>query len=115
MVKKAPRTKTSPWSASQHLRSIREMLAYLDAALEDGDASLVAAALGDIARARGMTEIASAAGLGRGLATTSPMGAEMTVMMAAIAAAATMAAIVFNMTAPCSGFAPERSLSTLSL
>jgi hypothetical protein len=43
------------------------------------------------------------------------MGAEMTVIAAAIAAAATMAAIVFNMTAPCSGFAPERSLSTLSL
>src|SRR6478752_2750566 len=52
--------------------------------------------------------MASPAGLGRGLATTSPMGAEMMVIMAAITAAATMAAIVFNMTAPCSGFAPER-------
>src|SRR6476620_1959540 len=60
--------------------------------------------------------MASAAGLGRGLATTSPMGAEMTVIAAAIAAAATMAAIVFNMTAPCSGFAPERfALDTFKL
>jgi len=33
--------------------------------LEDGDSALVAAALGDIARAKGMTEIAREAGLGR--------------------------------------------------
>src|SRR4029077_16385687 len=44
------------------------------------------------------------------------MGAEMMVIMAAITAAATMAAIVFNMTAPCSGFAPERfALDTIRL
>ena len=47
--------------------------------------------------------IASAAGWGRGLATTSVIGAEITVMVAAMIAAAKMAAIVFNMTAPCSG------------
>jgi probable addiction module antidote protein len=41
------------------------MAAYLEAALEDGDPSLVAAVLGDIARAKGMTEIARDAGLGR--------------------------------------------------
>ena len=38
---------------------------YLTAVLEDGDAALLAAALGDIARARGMTEIAKSAGITR--------------------------------------------------
>ena len=38
---------------------------YLTAILEDGDASLLAAALGDIARARGMAQIAAGAGIGR--------------------------------------------------
>ena len=41
------------------------MVAYLEAALEDGDPALVAAALGDIARAKGMTQVAKDAGLGR--------------------------------------------------
>jgi probable addiction module antidote protein len=41
------------------------MAGYLEAALEDGDPSLVAAVLGDIARAKGMTKIAKKAGLGR--------------------------------------------------
>ena len=41
------------------------MAGYLAAALEDGDAPLVVAALGDIARAKGMTRIARSAGLGR--------------------------------------------------
>ena len=38
---------------------------YLEAALSEGDASLIAAALGDIARAKGMSKVASDAGLGR--------------------------------------------------
>ena len=41
------------------------MAAYLEAALEEGDPALVAAALGDIARAKGMTNVAREAGLGR--------------------------------------------------
>lgn len=41
------------------------MAAYLEAALDEGDATVVAAALGDIARAKGMTQIARATGLGR--------------------------------------------------
>lgn len=41
------------------------MIAYVEAALEEGDAALVAAALGDIARAKGMTGVAREAGLGR--------------------------------------------------
>ena len=41
------------------------MAAYLEAALEEGEPALVAAALGDIARAKGMTQVAREAGLGR--------------------------------------------------
>ena len=41
------------------------MAAYLEAVLEDGDPTLVAAVLGDIARTRGMTQIARVARLGR--------------------------------------------------
>jgi probable addiction module antidote protein len=41
------------------------MAAYLEAALQGGDSALIAAALGDIARAKGMSQIARDAGLGR--------------------------------------------------
>ena len=56
---------TLPWDAAEHLETEEDMAAYLEAALEDGNPSLVAAALGDIARAKGMTEIARETGLGR--------------------------------------------------
>jgi probable addiction module antidote protein len=59
------KTRTKRWDAAEHLRSDEDMAEYLEAALEDGDPALVAAVLGDIARAKGMTEIARQAGLGR--------------------------------------------------
>ena len=59
------RTKTKVWDAAEHLDSEEDMAAYLEAALEDGDPALVAAALGDIARVKGMTKVAHDAGLGR--------------------------------------------------
>ena len=59
------RTRTRPWDAAKHLKTEADISAYLDAALEDGDPGLVAAALGDIARAKGMSEVARQAGLGR--------------------------------------------------
>lgn len=59
------KTKILPWDPAEHLNSEEEMAAYLEAALEEGDAALVAAALGDIARARGMTQLARDTGLGR--------------------------------------------------
>ncbi|MBM3932896.1 MAG: putative addiction module antidote protein [SAR202 cluster bacterium] len=58
-------TKTRPWDAADHLETAEDMAEYLEAALEDGDPQLVAAALGDIARAKGMATIAREAGLGR--------------------------------------------------
>src|SRR5437868_1764492 len=56
---------TKLWDAAEHLDAPGAAVAYLDAALEDGDPCLVTAALGDIARAQGMTKIANATGLGR--------------------------------------------------
>lgn len=59
------KTKTLPWDPAQHLESDEDMAAYLEAALAEGDPALVAAALGDIARAKGMTLLARETGLGR--------------------------------------------------
>ncbi|MGE3476016.1 MAG: addiction module antidote protein [Rhodospirillaceae bacterium] len=56
---------TRKWDAAENLQSKEDVAAYLDAVLEDGDSELLKAALGDIARAKGMTEIAEATGLGR--------------------------------------------------
>jgi probable addiction module antidote protein len=59
------KAKTSVWDPAEHLESEEDMAVYLEAALEEGEPALVAAALGDIARARGMAQIAKEAGLGR--------------------------------------------------
>lgn len=57
--------KTKPWDAADHLNTRAEIAAYLDAVLEDGDPDLLKAALGDIARSKGMSTIAKATGMGR--------------------------------------------------
>jgi probable addiction module antidote protein len=59
------KTQTHPWDVVQHLETDEDMAAYLEAALEDGDPAVVAAALGDIARAKGMAQLARETGLGR--------------------------------------------------
>jgi probable addiction module antidote protein len=59
------KTQTFPWDPAEHLETEEDMAIYLEAALEENDPALVAAALGDIARAKGMTQIAREAGLGR--------------------------------------------------
>lgn len=66
-LKKAARTKTVPYDVADQLRSPEEMAAYLDAWFEEApeDAAGIARALGDIARARGMTQVARDAGLSR--------------------------------------------------
>ena len=56
---------TIPWDAADTLKSKEDIAAYLDAVLEDGDLELLQAALGDIARAEGMTGIARDLELGR--------------------------------------------------
>lgn len=61
------KTKTQRYDVAEHLRTPKEMALYLDACMEesDGDAAFIAKALGDIARAQGMTRVAHAAGLSR--------------------------------------------------
>ena len=60
-------TKASSYDVAEHLRTPEEMAAYLDAWLEEApdDASGIAKALGNIARAKGMTQVAKDAGLSR--------------------------------------------------
>lgn len=65
MEHKERKIATKRWDPAEHLRTEVEVAAYLDAALEEGDSALIAAALGDIARAQGMAKIARKSGLGR--------------------------------------------------
>jgi probable addiction module antidote protein len=64
-TKSKPKTKTIPWDTAEYLKTDKDIANYLEAVFEDGDPALVAAALGDVARAKGMAQIAQAAGLGR--------------------------------------------------
>lgn len=66
-VKKPASTKTTPYDVAEHLRTPEEMAAYLDAWFEEApdDAAGIAKALGDIARAKGMAQVAKDAGLSR--------------------------------------------------
>jgi len=60
-------TSTSTYDVSDYLRTPEDMAAYLEACIEEanGDAAFIAKALGDIARAQGMTQVAKDAGLSR--------------------------------------------------
>ena len=61
------KTKTTRYDVAEHLRTPEEMAAYLEACLDEaqGDAAFIAKALGDIARARGMSKVARDSGLSR--------------------------------------------------
>jgi probable addiction module antidote protein len=62
------RTKVSElpeFDASEYLSSEEDVAAYLTTILEENDAALLAAALGDIARSRGMTQVAKDSGITR--------------------------------------------------
>jgi probable addiction module antidote protein len=60
-------TKTAPYDVAEFLETPEEMAAYLEACIQesDGDAAFIARALGDIARAKGMTQVARESGLSR--------------------------------------------------
>jgi probable addiction module antidote protein len=60
-------TRVTPYDVAEHLRTPEEMAAYLDAWLEEApeDVAGIARALGDIARAKGMSQVAKDAGLSR--------------------------------------------------
>jgi len=57
--------KTTKWDSAEYLKTDEDIALYLEACLEEDDPALVTHALGVIARARGMTQIARETGLGR--------------------------------------------------
>jgi len=61
------KTNFTKFDVAEHLNTPEEMALYLDACFEesDGDAAFIAKALGDIARAQGMTQVAKNAGMSR--------------------------------------------------
>jgi len=56
---------TAKWDVTEFLDSEESIFAYIEAAFEDGDPVIIKKALGDVARARGMTAIAREAGVTR--------------------------------------------------
>ena len=59
------KTETIPWDPTEHLDGPVAELGYPAAAMEDGDPGVIAAAIGDIARARGATDTARLSGVSR--------------------------------------------------
>lgn len=57
--------KATKWDSAEFLTTEEDMVAYLNAALEDGDTSVIVAALGDIARSKGMTQLSRETGITR--------------------------------------------------
>jgi probable addiction module antidote protein len=56
---------TTPFDPADYIDSVEAAVAYMDEALATGNPAFIADALGVIARAKGMTEVAATAGLGR--------------------------------------------------
>ena len=56
-------TKLRPWDSVAHLRTKEEMTLYLEACLKEGDAALIVRALGAIAKAKGVAQLARDTGL----------------------------------------------------
>ena len=65
MTTTVKKLKTYKWDPVRYLKTDKDRAAYLEAALEENDAALVAAVLGDIARSKGMSRVAKKAGVGR--------------------------------------------------
>jgi probable addiction module antidote protein len=65
MAKKIRIADLPDFDPAEHLKDEADMAAYLTVILEENDPALLAAALGDIARARGMSDIAKASGITR--------------------------------------------------
>jgi probable addiction module antidote protein len=57
--------KTTKWDVTEYLDSEESIALFLEAVFEEGDPALISAALGEVARAKGMTQIARETGLAR--------------------------------------------------
>ena len=64
-TKRKRKTKLLPFDAARYLTDDKAVAEYMTSILEANDADLLLAALGDVARARGMSRVAKNAGLGR--------------------------------------------------
>lgn len=64
-MKKRAKVKTTKWDVVDYLKTDKDMADYLDAAMEDDHPAVIATAIGNIARAKGMTQVARKAGIGR--------------------------------------------------
>jgi len=62
---KKGKLKTTKWDVVDYLKTDEDMAEYLEAAMEDGHPAVIASAIGSIARAKGMSQVARKAGLGR--------------------------------------------------
>lgn len=72
---------TTRWDAADHLDSVEAVLAYLEAVFEDGNPDLIAAALNDVARARGLEGapgLEAGVGLDAVIRTLKALGLELT-------------------------------------
>ena len=72
---------TTRWDAADHLDSKEAILAYLEAAFEDGDPALIAAALNDVARAKGIAgapSLTAGSDIGAVIRTLKVLGLELT-------------------------------------
>ena len=65
MTKKLKLSDLAEFDPTKYLDDDEAVAEYITLAIEDGDSGLLAAVLGDVARARGMTQVAQAAGLTR--------------------------------------------------
>lgn len=65
MTKAKPALKLVPFDASRYLDDDQAIAEYMTAILETNDSDLLLLALGDVARAKGMAQVAKDAGLGR--------------------------------------------------
>ena len=64
-MRKKAKLKTIPWDTTKYLKTEEDIAEYLAVVFEDGDPELIRHALGDVARVKGMAQIAKATGLGR--------------------------------------------------
>ncbi len=57
--------KTTKFDIQDHLKTVKQQISYLEAALDEDDPSFIATAIGDVARARGVSAFARETGLSR--------------------------------------------------
>jgi len=62
---KQAKLRTTKWDASEYLKTEEDIANYMATAFEEGDLDLIALTIGNVAKARGMTEIARKAGVSR--------------------------------------------------